>query len=168
MRLLTLFLTCVLSMGIHAQDSTIKQKLEEIDNAIAHSSDYVAKREARITEARNNFATARQTAAKWLPAAGLSTASLTTLGKTTPATALLGSDCANSAATRTTTSASHHGSFGKPQPPNPKTRSSPPTSLFAASPAGAKSSTNTAGCASPGSSRALRSPQLTKSTRHFR
>ena len=36
MRLLTLFLTCVLSMGIHAQDSTIKQKLEEIDNAIAH------------------------------------------------------------------------------------------------------------------------------------
>ena len=71
MRLLTLFLTCVLSMGIHAQDSTIKQKLEEIDNAIAHSSDYVAKREARITEARNNFATARQTAAKYESALAL-------------------------------------------------------------------------------------------------
>ena len=44
---------------------TLAQHLVEIDQAIAHSPEYVAKREARIAEARQRFATARQTAAQY-------------------------------------------------------------------------------------------------------
>ena len=65
MRPLTLFITLLVATALYAQVPSLAQKLEEIDRAIAHSVEYVAKREARIAEARTNFAAARQKAAQY-------------------------------------------------------------------------------------------------------
>ncbi len=65
MRPLSILFLLLLSTGLGAQNPVISQKLEEIDQALAQSSEFVAKREARITDARKTFSDARQTAAKY-------------------------------------------------------------------------------------------------------
>ncbi len=65
MRTLLIFLCLVLSVPGFSQEKELSRLLEEIDAAITQSPDYVGKREARITEARSAYASARQTAAKY-------------------------------------------------------------------------------------------------------
>ena len=65
MRLLITLFILFTSQMLCAQYKLPLQKLEEIDRALENSSEYVTKREARITESRNNYAAARQTAAKY-------------------------------------------------------------------------------------------------------
>ena len=71
MRKLTIIIALFLAFHCHAQDPIVAQKLQEIDQAIAQSADFVAKREARITEARSGFEAAKQTAAKYEAALSL-------------------------------------------------------------------------------------------------
>ena len=65
MRPLLILLSLLFSVTVHSQEKELSRLLEEIDVAITQSPDYVSKREARITEARNAYAAARQPAARY-------------------------------------------------------------------------------------------------------
>ena len=65
MRHLFILLAVLMSPTLFAQYQLPLQKLEEIDHAIANSSEYVTKREARITEARKTFAEVKDTLARY-------------------------------------------------------------------------------------------------------
>ena len=65
MRHLFILLAVLMSPTLFAQYQLPLQKLEEIDHAIANSSEYVTKREARITEARKTFVEVKDTSAKY-------------------------------------------------------------------------------------------------------
>ena len=64
MRNILLYLL-LLPTALHAQTPALAQQLDEIDQAIAQSAEYVARREARITEARSHLAAARQPVAQY-------------------------------------------------------------------------------------------------------
>ena len=65
MRHLFILLAVLMSPTLFAQYQLPLQKLEEIDRAIANSSEYVTKRETRISEARKTFAEVKDTSAKY-------------------------------------------------------------------------------------------------------
>ena len=65
MRHLFILLAVLMSPTLFAQYQLPLQKLEEIDHAIANSSEYVTKRETRISESRKTFVEVKDTSAKY-------------------------------------------------------------------------------------------------------